>query len=236
MLHIAICDDEKVFVDHLKELLSQYILETGEEIKTSVFYDGLDLIEKYDPSFDLIFLDIQMKMVDGLRAAEKIREKDESVGILFLTTLSQYGLEGYKYQAVNYIIKPLQYGRLKAELNRFIRRRPLDAEPFLAVSNDTGKYKILLKNLRYVETFNRNLLFHTGQESILCYRSMKEIERELSDKGFARCHTSYLINLAYVKGVKKLEITLITGEKIPISQPRRKAFMEKLTDYWGDML
>ena len=223
-------------MDHLKELLSQYILETGEEIKNSVFYDGLDLIEKYDPSFDLIFLDIQMKMVDGLRAAEKIREKDESVGIIFLTTLAQYGLEGYKYQAANYIIKPLQYGRLKAELDRFIRRRPLETEPFLVVSNDTGKYKILLKNLRYIETFNRNLLFHTGQESILCYRSMKEIERELSDKGFARCHTSYLINLAYVKGVKKLEITLITGEKIPISQPRRKAFMEELTDYWGDML
>ena len=236
MLHIAICDDEKAFVDHLKELLSQYIPETGEEIKTSVFYDGLDLIEKYDPSFDLIFLDIQMKMVDGLRAAEKIREKDESIGIIFLTTLAQYGLEGYKYQAANYIIKPLQYGRLKAELDRFIRRRPLETEPFLVVSNDTGKYKILLKNLRYIETFNRNLLFHTGQESILCYRSMKEIERELSDRGFARCHTSYLINLAYVKGVRKLEITLITGEKIPISQPRRKAFMEELTDYWGDML
>ena len=65
---------------------------------------------------------------------------------------------------------------------------------------------------------------------------MKEVERELSDRGFARCHTSYLINLAYVKGVRKLEITLITGEKIPISQPRRKAFMEELTDYWGDML
>lgn len=236
MLHIAICDDERVFVDHLKELLSQYILETGEEIKTSVFYDGLDLIEKYDPSFDLIFLDIQMKLVDGLRAAERIREKDESVGIIFLTTLAQYELEGYKYQATNYIIKPLQYGRLKAELDKFIRRRHMEQEPALVISNDTGKYKVILKNLRYIETFNRNLLFHTEQESILCYRSMKEMERELQAKNFARCHTSYIVNLAYVKGVKKLEITLITGEKIPISQPRRKSFMEQLTDYWGDML
>ena len=191
MLHIAICDDERVFVNHLKELLSQYILETGEEIKTSVFYDGLDLIEKYDPSFDLIFLGIQMK---------------------------------------------LQYGRLKAELDKFIRRRHIEQEPALVISNDTGKYKVILKNLRYIETFNRNLLFHTEQESILCYRSMKEMERELQAKNFARCHTSYIVNLAYVKGVKKLEITLITGEKIPISQPRRKSFMEQLTDYWGDML
>ena len=95
---------------------------------------------------------------------------------------------------------------------------------------------MILKNLRYIETFNRNLLFHTEQQSILCYRSMKEMEKRLQGSSFARCHTSYLINLAYVKGVKKLEITLITGEKIPISQPRRKAFMEQLTDYWGDML
>ena len=82
MLHIAICDDEQSFVDHLKSLIRQYAAETGEEIKVSPYYDGLDLIEKYDPTVDLIFLDIQMKLVDGLRTAEKIRQMDEKVGII----------------------------------------------------------------------------------------------------------------------------------------------------------
>ena len=62
------------------------------------------------------------------------------------------------------------------------------------------------------------------------------MERALLGQGFARCHTSYLVNLAYIKGMKKLEITLITGEVLPVSQPRRKEFTELLTEYWGDLL
>ena len=100
MIHIAICDDEKNFVAHLQELLNQYTTETGEEIKVSIYYDGLELIEKYDTTIDLIFLDIQMKHVNGLKTAERIRQIDTKVGIIFLTTLTQYGLEGYKYQAL----------------------------------------------------------------------------------------------------------------------------------------
>ncbi len=184
MIHIAICDDEKDFVVYLSDLLKQYAAETCAEIKITAYYDGMELIEKYDTTIDLIFLDIQMRLVNGLRAAERIRQMDEKVSIIFLTTLTQYGLEGYSY----------------------------------------------------IETFNRNLLLHTEQENIICYKSMKEMERDLQDKGFVRCHTSYMVNLFYVKGVNKLELELITGAVIPISQPKRKEFMEKLAEYWGNFL
>ena len=217
MLHIAICDDEKYFVQYLTDLLNQYSKETGRNIKITPYYDGMELIEKYDPTIDLIFLDIQMKMVDGLHAAERIRQMDETVGIIFLTTLTQYGLEGYKYHATNYIIKPMKYARLKSEMDKFVERSQKEDAPSLVITN-------------------RNLMFHTEQENIICYKSMKEVERELCDKDFARCHTSYIVNLFYVKGIKKLDIELITGEVIPISQPKRKEFMERLTDYWGNFL
>ncbi len=236
MIHIAICDDERDFVTRLNSLLNQYAVETGEEIKVTAYYDGMELIEKYDTSIDLIFLDIQMRLVNGLKTAERIRQMDEKVGIIFLTTLTQYGLEGYKYQATNYIIKPMKYVRLKAEMDKFVARLKKEVSPSLVISNDTGKYKIPLKSIRYVETYNRNLMFHTDQENIICYKSMKEIESELNDKEFVRCHTSYIVNLFYVKGIKKLDIELITGEIIPISQPKRKKFMERLADYWGDFL
>lgn len=236
MIHIAICDDERDFVTHLKGLLQQYAAETDEEIKITPYYDGMELLERYDTTIDLIFLDIQMRLLNGLRAAEHIRRMDEGVGIIFLTTLTQYGLEGYKYQAVNYIIKPMKYVRLKAEMDQWLKKRRKEDSSALAVANDTGKYKVFLKSLRYVETFNRNLLLHTGQEHIICYKSMKEMEQKLQDKGFVRCHTSYIVNLSYIKGVKKLEIELITGEKIPISQPKRKEFMEKLAACWEELL
>lgn len=236
MIHIAICDDESALVDSLKELIRQYGLEKSVEIKITVYYDGLELIEKYDTTIDLIFLDIQMKLLDGLRTAKQLRKLDEGVGIIFLTTLTQYGLEGYKYQALDYIIKPLKYARLKSELDRFLSRRQKEESPFIVVNNDSGKYKILLNSLRYVETFNRNLLFYSEQENIICYKSMKEVAQELAPHGFARCHSGCLVNLSYVKGVKKLEISLITGETLTISQPKRKEFMEQLTEYWGDRL
>ena len=238
MMHIAICDDEKDFVAYLTSQLNQYATETDLEIKVTAYYDGMELIEKYDTTIDLIFLDIQMRLVNGLRAAERIRQMDEKVGIIFLTTLTQYGLEGYKYQATNYIIKPMKYVRLKAEMDQWLKKHRKDDSPAMVIINDTGKYKVFLKSLRYVETFNRNLLLHTEQDNIICYKSMKEMERELQDKGFVRCHTSYIVNLYYVKNVKvkSLEIELITGEIIPISQPKRKAFMEQLAEYMGDQL
>ena len=155
MLHIAICDDEKDFVQYLTDLLNQYSKETGRDIKITPYYDGMELIEKYDTTIDLIFLDIRMKMVNGLHAAERIRQMDERVGIIFLTTLTQYGLEGYKYQATNYIIKPLKYARLKSELDKFVERSQKEENPSLVIANDTGKYKVPLKSIRYIETFNR---------------------------------------------------------------------------------
>lgn len=236
MLHIAICDDEKSFVSHLTQLLHRYSDEAEEQLKITVYYDGSELIEHYNTTIDLIFLDIKMNQINGLKTAERIRQMDSHVGIIFLTTLTQYGLEGYKYQAINYIIKPIKYVRLKSELDKFTERLRQTVSPSYVIINDSGKYKFTLKTLRYVETFNRNLLFHTEQENIICYKNMKEIEKELAEQGFVRCHTSYLVNLFYVKGVKKLEIELITGEILPISQPKRKAFMEQLTKYWGNLL
>ena len=174
MLHIAICDDEKDFVQYLTDLLNQYSKETGRDIKITPYYDGMELIEKYDTTIDLIFLDIRMKLVNGLHAAERIRQMDERVGIIFLTTLTQYGLEGYKYQATNYIIKPLKYARLKSELDKFVERSQKAENPSLVIANDTGKYKVPLKSIRYIETYNRNLMSHTEQEKIICYKSMKE--------------------------------------------------------------
>lgn len=236
MIHIAVCDDDQNFVSRLQEQLEKYAEESGQEIKVTAYYDGLELIENYDPTIGLIFLDIQMKLVDGLSAAKRIRQMDERVGILFLTTLTQYGLEGYRYQAVNYIIKPMKYERLKAELDKFLEQRRRDDSLSLVIANDTGKYKVFLNSLRYVETFNRNLLYHTEQENLICRKSMKKAELELLAQGFARCHTSYIVNLFYVKGVRKLEVALITGETLPVSRPRRREFMERLTEFWGNKL
>lgn len=236
MIKIAICDDEYVFIEDLQNLLKRYAEERGLDIHVINYKNGADLIERYNMQIDLIFLDIKMDVMNGLEAADKIRKIDSLVSIIFLTSLTKYVLEGYKYQATNYIIKPMKYVRLKSEMDNWIAKRKQTEEDFILVNNDTGIYKIILSELNYIETFNRNLMIHTNNENIISYKKIKDFEDELCNKGFVRCHSGYIINLSYIKRTEKLEFELLNGKRIPISQPKRKAVMEKLAEYWGDRL
>jgi DNA-binding LytR/AlgR family response regulator len=231
--HIIICDDEEKFTAELQALVSRYSAERNQEIKVTPFKDGFDLIENYPFDADLIFLDIRMDRMSGLRAAERIRAGYADVSIIFLTSLAQYALEGYKYGAANYIIKPIRYGRLRSEIDKCLMRDTRREAAYILAENDSGKYRISLNSLRFIETFNRNLMLHTDKENIVSYRKMRDVERELEPHSFVRCHAGYLVNLFYVKRVEKLEIELTGGEVIPVSQMKRKHVMEKLSAYWG---
>lgn len=237
MFKIAICDDEQSLVVELKKNLKRYADETEKTFCFFEFYDGTELLENYQPDFDLIFMDIKMEKLNGLKTAEEIRKIDSTVGLFFLTSLSQYVWKGYEYGAINFLLKPVKYCRLKMELDRFFSRYQGREEPYISFSNDAGKFKVLYKNLRYVETAKRNVLIHFESGEQVIYKSMKEIALLLeTQRQFVRCHASFIVNMAYVKSVENLEAVLTTGERVPISQPKRKEFMERLADYWGDML
>lgn len=236
MYHIGICDDEQAFATELEGMIGQYARECGTEIRTTLFHNGRELIDSGKIELDLIFLDIQMDVMNGLETAKRIRARDGKVSIIFLTSLTKYALAGYEYQAVNYIIKPIKYVRLKRELDRWLENCRREDRKYLPVDNEDGHYRVDLSTLHYLETYNRNVKLHTDSGDIISYKKMKELEAELADAHFIRCHSGYLVNPFFVKRVNGLEITLTDGETVPISQPRRKLVMERLADYWGDRL
>lgn len=237
MFQIAICDDEEIFIHTLKGNLDRYAADTGVEFCYRTYSDGSELLAKYQPDLDLIFMDIKMEKLNGLKTAEEIRKMDSNVGLVFLTSLKQYVWKGYGYSAVNYLLKPVKYTVLKMELDRYFARYQGKEEPYLSFANDSGKYKVLYKNLSCAETNKRNVMLHfDGQEQIV-YKTMKEISSLLLQQPqFVCCHKSFVVNLSFVKSLEGLELILSTGKRIPISQPKRKDFMVKLTDYWGNML
>lgn len=105
--------------------------------------------------------------------------------------------------AANYLVKSVGRSRLNAELDRWIREIGQREEPYICLHNDTGDYKVLLKNVSFIETYNRNLMVHTSQQDIVCYWKMKEMERRILPYRFARNHSSYLVSLFYVENIEK---------------------------------
>ncbi|MDE6568506.1 MAG: LytTR family DNA-binding domain-containing protein [Lachnospiraceae bacterium] len=237
MYHIAICEDEDAFICELKENLLRYAAETKKEFCFFIYHDGSELLQKYNLEYDLIFMDIKMGQMNGLKTAEEIRKIDSTVGLIFLTSWKQYVWKGYEYSAVNYLLKPVQYGVLKMELDRFFAHYHGQDEPYIGFSNDNGKYKVLYKNLCYAETDKRNVMLHFEGQKQIIYKNMKQVSSLLcAQPGFAQCHQSFVVNLSFVKSVEGLELLMITGERIPISQPKRKAFMKQLAEYIGGRL
>lgn len=237
MYNIAICDDEDILIRELKENLQKYAAETNKEFCFFIYHDGSELLQNYNSDYDLIFMDIKMEQLNGLKTAEEIRKIDSTVGLIFLTSLKKYVWKGYEFGAVNYLLKPVNYNILKMELDRYFARYQGRDEPYISFSNNNGRYKVLYKNLSYAETDKRNVMLHFEGQKQVIYKNMKTVSSLLcSQPQFAHCHQSFVVNLSFVKGVEGLELLLITGERIPISQPKRKEFMEKLTAYIGELL
>lgn len=233
MVAVAVCDDSRKTVDSIKENIEEFGKAIQKDIRVFSYYSGEELLGSYKCNIDILFLDIRMPGMDGVSVAERIRQKDKKVIIIFLTSLVQYALDGYRVDASNYIIKPVSRKRLNMELERWIGELEKKEEPFITIHNDGGDYKILLKSIRYIETYRRNLMVHTDKTDIVCYWKLKDMEEKIGRYGFARSHASYLVNLFYVENIKKLDLMLTTGEILPVGKSKKKAFMEQLGRYWG---
>lgn len=152
MIKIAVCDDEQHFVTQIKNILVEYGKKNQTDISVSEFHDGVMLLDQYDCSYDIIFLDIKMPHIDGVKVAEKIRVRDPNVTIIFLTSLFQRAVDGYRVRASNFLIKPVSEKKLTKEIDRWIETNREKKQECLLVDNMTGRFMIPISSLRYIET------------------------------------------------------------------------------------
>lgn len=122
MIKLAIVEDEAAYVEQLKEYLSQYEKEQKEVIEVTVYHDGDEIVRKYRSQFDIILMDVEMKFMDGMSAAEEIRKVDSEVVIIFITNMAQYAIKGYEVNALDYVLKPVSYFAFSQRLARAIGR------------------------------------------------------------------------------------------------------------------
>ena len=231
-MNIAIVDDELEFHEKLKQDLARFFGNLYNSINIKCFSSGKNFIQEYKPFFDIIFLDIQMPEIDGISIAKEIRKTDDSVIIIFITNLMQYALVGYKVQAFDYIIKPIDYKSLSFSLNRAIivlnKRIP---EKSIVINSNGSNMKIPLSAVTYFEVNKHNFYLHTIADTYpFKANSMKDLESQYEIYHFFRCNNCYLVNLRHVNTICK-DTAIVGTDKLTISRPRKKDFISALSTY-----
>jgi len=232
MIHIAIVEDEEMYSNQLNNYIERYSKVNGINVKVTSFTDGDEIVQNYFGDYDIILMDIQMRFMDGMTAAEKIREMDTKVVIMFITNMMQYAIRGYQVNALDYMVKPVEYFSFSQKLSKAIERVKPDHSRYISVTTDNGLKKLDIDKILYVESSGHYLKFETSKGVFQTRGTMKGAEEVLEPHGFCRIHKGYLVNMKYVEEVR--ENNCILGlRQIPISRVKRKNFMEKLTNYIG---
>lgn len=232
MYHIAIVEDEEEFRGQLQEYLRQYEKENQLSFQISVFEDGTEILENYKNEYDMILLDIQMPKLNGMDAAEFIREKDEDVVIMFITNMAQYAIRGYSVGALDFIMKPITYYTFAMKMTRAIKRVEKKAQKHLVLNLPDGIKTLEIKQIYYVEVQNRMLYYHTASEVVVVRGTLQGAEELLKSYPFAKCNHWYIVNLMHVKEVNR-NIVAIGPYRLEISRRNKAAFLKALTEYMG---
>lgn len=164
---IAIVEDDSFSVDKLKTYLNQYTREKNVDFDIFVFNDGDEITSNYEAIYDIIFLDIEMKRQDGMITAQKIRELDNDVIIIFIKNMSQYAIHGHAVDALSFLLKPVPYFAFSQELKKSLNRCNSRKTGYILVPSSRGIFKLSTKEILFVENVKHQLYIHTNDEALI---------------------------------------------------------------------
>ncbi|MFR8170827.1 MAG: LytR/AlgR family response regulator transcription factor [Marvinbryantia sp.] len=236
MVSVAIVEDDPGYTKRLREYLKKYEEEYREPLQVTAYSDGDEIVENYRGQFDLILMDIEMRFMDGMAAAEQIRKQDSRVIIIFITNMAQYAIRGYAVDALDYVLKPISYFAFSQRIRRAMGRMKKREEHYVAINTKNGVYKIPASQLYWVESQGHRLTYHTKDaqyESTTA--SIGKLEKELGSANFFRCNKCYLINLRFVTGIEKDDV-LLGDKNIPVSRAKKSDLKKALVAYMGEAM
>lgn len=241
MLKIAICDDESEFRKNIHKILIDYLNKKGVLYEIDEFKSGKEFISlgleiiKYK----IVFLDINMDELDGMETAQKIREVSKDIFIVFVTAFINYTLEGYRVDAVRYILKNnINFAELVYECMDAISLKMNYVVKKETFNFKEGTKKVSLERLIYIESRLHKLEFYIMGDSISkysLYSTLNEMEKRLENHNFIRIHQSYLVNMRYIVKVSRYEVELNNGIKLEIPKARYKYVEEMYVSYKGEI-
>ena len=234
MIHIAICDDEKHMSNHIKAMTSDFFRKKNREISIRTFLSGEDLLS-YDGQIDILFLDIQMKGMDGIETARKLRAFKFRGFLIFITVLKEMVFQSFEVQAYDYLVKPVdekQFGKTMERL--YTSMQSIDEDSLLVQKGYEGRI-IREDEIVFCEVIDRKIYLNLASGEVVdYYERIENLETKLGSH-FFRCHRSYLINLKHLKGYKNGTAYMDNGKEVPVSRLRSKEFSSVVLQYMKNM-
>lgn len=229
MFSIAICDDEKIICSQVEKIILNYAVKNNEKIDVQVFNSGEELCRFFEKgqTVDLIFLDIEMNVVNGIEAGRKIREglDNQTVQIVYISGKDQYYRELFDVRPMHFLHKPIE----EAELIKDLRLAMKLADKLGGVFIYKKGYETCrkpVKDILYFASSNREVMMVTEEGREVFYGKLDEVYEQVAKYHFLYIHKSYIVNYFYVTKFKYEEVTMANMEVLPISQSRRKTIRE----------
>ena len=230
MLTIAIVEDDLKSVQLLRKYIEQYGIDRKEQIKVQHYTNGLNFISECRMDCNIVLMDIEMPYLNGLETAKKLRMLDSHIPLIFITNMAQYAINGYEVQALDFMVKPVEYFNFSIKLDRAVRICRENVTSYIYVQTDLGVRKINTAELIYVESEKHYLFLHTQTECYKVRSTMKSFISRLPVEKFACCSKSYCVNMDYVTKFDSKSICVDQME-ISISRNYKKEFIDQMTTF-----
>ena len=236
MIRVAICEDEKETQCLIEDYVDNILKNINKEYKILKYSSGEELLQGNLKDIDILLLDIQMGQINGMDTARKIREVDNKMEIIFITSLIDYVQEGYEVRAYRYLLKPIESGELKKHVLACIKEIEMNKNNYIVIKNNPNTYKIYSNEIKYIEVQKKQMSIYTINKSFDVRYSLGKIEKDLTLDKYVRCHKSFLVNLSYVENIKPNIAVLESGEEVPISRYRYKDVKEQFLKFLGETI
>lgn len=235
MINIAICDDEQTSLNSIKKLTTDFFRSQNIKINISLFSSGEELLSS-DKDIDILFLDIQMKQLNGIETAKKIRNKSYKCFLIFITVLKETVFQSFEVQPFDYMLKPIQYDNFKKTMERLLLSMKSADKENLLIQRGTESSIVSFEEIIYCEIINRKIYLHLKSANIIDYYDRIENLEQKLDNRFFRCHRSYLINMQYLISYKNGLAYMIENHQIPVSRLRSKDFSNVILQYMKEWI
>ena len=238
-MNIVICEDNKHDMSHLYNCVDRFFKENNCTVKITTYDNGDSLLGGYciqeSNNVKIAFMDIYMPGTLGVDVARKIRETDKETAIVFTTSSRDHALDGYEVDALQYLLKPIEYVQVKNVLAKCMSMFAKHLR-YIELTSNRLTIRVLLKDILFVEIYNHTCIIHTVHEKIKNYHPLDEIEQMISvesggSSSFLRTHRSYLVNMRYIDDMDENDFVLTNGAAVPIRRKDKTAIKQIYMDY-----